>query len=122
MEARVKRIIREELDRVLREQTAPQKFAIQNGRLVVNGKPAQLDVDAMGKLFKDVKVQKTATLPDGGVTLTLQAGSLTRDVTVKKTTVDGILKSFAPNPAQPYKESFFGGAFTISPIAASATA
>jgi|GEM_PF-6535588 len=116
MQKIIRKIIREEIDRVLAEQVTSAEFAIQNGRLVVRGKLAKLDIDAMGKFFNDVKIQKSEQLSDGSVELTLQAGTITKTVTVKKSTVDGILKSFSLNPAQPYKHEFFGGAFTISPV------
>jgi hypothetical protein len=77
-----KRILREEITRVLSEQTAPTPtpLSAENNRLVVAGKPTRIDVTAFGVNYPDVQVKKVVMQPDGTPKLTLASGSAQKEV------------------------------------------
>jgi len=117
---RFKKILREEIDRVVSEQTAPVNAAsplsAMNDRLFVAGKPTRIDIETFVKDYKDVKVKKLVMNSDGTPTLTLSSGDLTKDVHYKNAEkVKQLVTTIQRGGI--FKDEGTIGSFIVAPIA-----
>jgi len=112
-----RRILREEVIRVLSEGASTGTVSAVNGHLYVAGKKTKLTIDLVAKdPIDDVKVNKAVMNSDGTLALSLQAGDLKKDVNLEDQ--DIIRDVFtAVSRGKPYTYSKFGNSFTVTPIA-----